>query len=73
MSTNAASRHADEVVDLTDPVFLAALMRERHERRFDQDHIVEWLRSSGGPLADRIMKNLAADALERCHADHEHG
>jgi len=70
MPTNAASHEADEVIDLTDPVFLEALMRERHARRFDQDHIVEWLRSSGGPLADRIMKNLAADALERCRADH---
>jgi hypothetical protein len=55
----------DDVVDLTDPVFLDALMRERHARRFDEAHIVEWLRSSGGPLADRIMKHLAADAIER--------
>lgn len=54
-----------DVVDLTDPVFLDALMRERHARRFDEAHIVEWLRSSGGPLADRIMKHLAADAIER--------
>lgn len=52
-------------IDLTDPTLLAALLEERHARRFDEDHIIEWLRSSGGSLTDRLMKHLAADALER--------
>lgn len=58
----------DETVvtlDLTDPRALDALLEERHARRFSEEHIVEWLRSSGGPLADRLMKQLAADAIER--------
>lgn len=55
----------EDVLDLTDREFLDALMKERHERRFTEEHIVEWLRSSGGPLADRLMKHLAADAIER--------
>jgi len=70
MSTNASTAQTDDVIDLTDPVFLDALMRERHARRFDQAHIVDWLRTSGGSLTDRLMKNLAADALERCGAEH---
>jgi len=70
MSTNAPLAEVDAIIDLTDPELLAALMEERHARRFDDAHIVEWLRTSGGPLADRIMKHLAADALERCRAEH---
>jgi len=54
-----------DLIDLTDPAFLAALMDERHARRFDDDHLIAWLRTSGGSLTDRLMKNLAADALER--------
>lgn len=54
-----------DVIDLTDPEFLHALMEERHARRFDEAHIVDWLRTSGGSLTDRLMKNLAADALEQ--------
>jgi hypothetical protein len=52
-------------IDLTDPEFLDALLEERHTRRFDEPHLIDWLRSSGGSLTDRLMKNLAADALER--------
>lgn len=51
--------------DFTDHDFLDALLDERHARRFDEPHLVEWLRSSGGSLTERLMKNLAADALER--------
>lgn len=52
-------------IDLTDPDLLDALLDERHARRFDEPHLIEWLRSSGGSLTERLMKNLAADALER--------
>jgi len=30
-----------DVIDLTDPEFLHALMEERHARRFDEAHIVD--------------------------------
>ena len=68
MTTPVAPVPEDVEIDLTDRTdreFLDALMEERHERRFSEAHIVEWLRSSGGPLADRLMKHLAADAIER--------
>lgn len=65
MTTPVAPVSGDVDIDLTDREFLDALMKERHERRFSEEHIVEWLRSSGGPLADRLMKHLAADAIER--------
>lgn len=60
-----ASDELDVEIDLTDPEFLDALLAERHARRFDEDHLIDWLRSSGGSLTDRLMKHLAADALER--------
>ena len=65
MTTPTAPVSGDIEIDLTDREFLDALMTERHERRFSEEHIVEWLRSSGGTLADRLMKHLAADAIER--------
>ena len=65
MTTPIAPVSEELEIDLTDPEFLDALMTERHERRFSEEHIVEWLRSSGGTLADRLMKHLAADAIER--------
>jgi hypothetical protein len=55
----------DTVLDITEPGALDSLLEERHARRFSEEHVVDWLRSSGGPLADRIMKQLAADAIER--------
>jgi hypothetical protein len=48
-------------IDLTD---LDELVESRHARRFDEAHIVEWLRTSGGTLAERIMKTAAADLIE---------
>jgi hypothetical protein len=51
-------------IDLTDPAALDELLDSRHARRFSEEHIVEWLRSSGGPLAERIMKKAAADLIE---------
>lgn len=55
--------HALEI-DLTDPAALAELLDSRHARRFPEEHIVEWLRSSGGTLAERMMKAAAADLIE---------
>jgi hypothetical protein len=55
----------EDVIDLTDPALLNALMEERHARRFSDEQVVAWLRSSGGSLTDRLMKQLAADAIER--------
>lgn len=49
-------------IDLTD---LDAFVESRHARRFDEAHILEWLRTSGGTLAERIMKSAAADLIER--------
>lgn len=49
-------------IDLTD---LDALLDARHAERFDEAHIVDWLRTSGGTLAERIMKAAAADLIER--------
>lgn len=51
-------------IDLTDPVALDELLETRHARRFSDAHIVEWLRTSGGSLAERIMKKAAADLIE---------
>lgn len=62
---NTATDDGTVEIDLTDPAFLDAVLEERHARRFDEPHLIEWLRSSGGSLTDRLMKNLAADALER--------
>lgn len=55
----------DVEIDLTDPVALHELLEARHARRFPEEHIVEWLRASGGTLAERIMKAAAADLIER--------
>ena len=63
--TISAPIDGDVEIDLTDPEFLETLMRERHERRFSEEHLVEWLRASGGSLTERLMKHLAADAIER--------
>lgn len=51
-------------IDLTDPVALDELLESRYARRFPEEHIVEWLRTSGGTLAERIMKKAAADLIE---------
>ena len=51
-------------IDLTDPAALDELLESRHARRFPEAHIVEWLRTSGGTLAERIMKAAAADLIE---------
>lgn len=62
----ASPAPGDELVeiDLTDPVALDRLLEARHALRFNQDHIVEWLRTSGGTLAERMMKTAAADLIE---------
>src|SRR3546814_12002720 len=56
-------------IDLTDPVALDELLASRHARRFSEEHIVDWLRSSGGTLAERITSNEAAEPLEDRHPD----
>lgn len=53
-------------LDLTD---LPELLESRHAQRFDEEHIVEWLRSSGGTLTERVMKAAAADLIERRRAE----
>lgn len=61
--TGSTAAVTDEAcVDLTD---LSLLLDRRHAMRFSEAHIVEWLRSSGGTLAEQIMKRAAADAIER--------
>lgn len=52
-------------IDLTD---LSAHLEHRHAERFSEDHVIDWLRTSGGPLAEQIMKRAAADAIERYRA-----
>ena len=49
-------------IDLTD---LSAHLEHRHAERFSEEHVIDWLRTSGGPLAEQIMKRAAADAIER--------
>lgn len=49
-------------IDLTD---LDGLLERRHARRFDEAHVLEWLRCSGGSLTERQMKSAAADLIER--------
>ena len=63
--TIAPETTEDLEIDLTDPEALHALLDSRHARRFPEEHIVEWLRESGGTLAERIMKAAAADLIER--------
>ena len=58
----------DLEIDLTDPTALDELLDARHASLFGQDHVVEWLRSSGGTLAERIMKQAAADLIEQQRA-----
>ncbi len=55
---------SDEPVVEIDLTQLDELVESRHARRFSDDHIVEWLRTSGGTLAERIMKTAAADLIE---------
>jgi len=59
------SRPTDEPVVVLDLTDLDDLLEDRHARRFDQAHIVAWLRSSGGTLTERVMKAAAADLLDR--------
>ena len=49
-------------IDLTD---LSVHLDRRHAMRFNEQHVVEWLRSSGGTLTEQIMKRAAADTIER--------
>jgi hypothetical protein len=63
--TIPASSEDDLEIDLTDPTALDELLDARHASLFGQEHIVEWLRSSGGTLAERIMKQAAADLIEQ--------
>lgn len=63
-TTTPSTPVADLDIDLTDPVALDELLASRHARRFSEEHIVEWLRTSGGTLAERIMKKAAADLIE---------
>lgn len=51
-----------DTIDLTG---LTARLDERYAERFSEDHVIEWLRTSGGTLADQIMKRAAADLIER--------
>jgi hypothetical protein len=62
MSNTAATPTGEDVVvlDLTD---LDALLESRHAQRFTEAHVVEWLRTSGGSLTERIMKCAAADLI----------
>ncbi len=53
-TTTPSTPVADLDIDLTDPVALDELLASRHARRFSEEHIVEWLRTSGGTLAERI-------------------
>ena len=52
-------------IDLTD---LSARLEHRHAERFSEEHVVDWLRTSGGTLAEQIMKRAAAEAIERYRA-----
>lgn len=63
-----SSEDHDVEIDLTDPTALDELLDARHASLFGPDHIVEWLRTSGGTLAERIMKQAAADLIEQRHA-----
>jgi hypothetical protein len=55
----------DEPVVEIDLTKLDELLESRHARRFDEAHIVDWLRRSGGSLTERQMKSAAADLIER--------
>lgn len=66
--TIPASSEDDLEIDLTDPTALDELLDARHASLFGEDHIVDWLRSSGGTLAERIMKQAAADLIEQQRA-----
>lgn len=58
----------DLEIDLTDLAALDELLDARHASLFGREHIVEWLRTSGGTLAERIMKQAAADLIEQQRA-----
>lgn len=62
MTTSLPTDQPVVELDLTN---LPALLESRHERRFDEDHILDWLRTSGGTLTERVMKSAAADLLEQ--------
>lgn len=49
-------------IDLTD---LGSRVDERYAERFSEAHVLEWLRTSGGSLAEQIMKREAAHIIER--------
>lgn len=59
--TTPAPTSDDVEIDLRD---LDELLESRHARRFDEAHVIEWLRTSGGSLTERAMKSAAADLLE---------
>lgn len=64
MSTIPVEHIGTEPVVELDLTKLDELVDARHARRFSDEHIVEWLRTSGGTLAERIMKTAAADLIE---------
>lgn len=55
----------DEAIVELDLTNLDELLESRRARRFDEDHIIDWLRSSGGSLTEREMKSAAADLIEQ--------
>lgn len=57
MTSDETMTDQKQVIDLTGfPSHMAEPSPER---------LVEWLRSSGGPLGDRLMKRAAADLIEK--------
>jgi hypothetical protein len=55
----------DEPVVELDLTNLDELLEARHAQRFGEANIVEWLRTSGGSLTERVMKSVAADLIEQ--------
>ena len=62
MTTSLPTDEPIVELDLTD---LDGILEDRHARRFDEEHILDWLRTSGGTLTERVMKSAAADLIER--------
>lgn len=69
MTTTPTASETDSsgtTIDLTD---LSSRVDERYAQRFTEAHILEWLRTSGGSLAEQIMKREAAQLIERYAAE----
>ncbi len=60
--TAAETAASETTIDLTD---LASRVDQRYAERFSEAHILDWLRTSGGSLAEQIMKREAAQLIER--------